>query len=351
MFRDGEIPDETVLKSCELSEKYGLSGMWQSLAYARYPYFDAQNKARVRGDKLTRDYDLSTVFETHPQRIALLSLTPELASEIPVLNGFVYSPFEFDVLTHTSGKLSMLEMAEVLFPKYQTNFESFEAFRLHLLETVNGGKTEDGQSVWHKASPKSEELLSLGKEIARLEGENSALTDGIGLPVEIKETIKTLDDQIKAFDTEINACDAALKIISTIQKDCHQDSAPELNKNIGDILDTLTQHYKGVKIDDAMKLKVIDPKGGDFRDVDQLSAGTMDQVHFAFRYGISELISHEMPFILDEPFVRYDKQRKTEALKLLAELSSTRQVILFTCDDVEENLLRSLGASYHKIVL
>ncbi len=136
MFRDGEIPDETVLKSCELSEKYGLSGMWQSLAYARYPYFDAQNKARVRGDKLTRDYDLSTVFETHPQRIALLSLTPELAAEIPVLNGFVYSPFEFDVLTYTSGKLSMLEMAEALFPKYQTSFESFEMFRLHLLETV-----------------------------------------------------------------------------------------------------------------------------------------------------------------------------------------------------------------------
>ncbi|HAZ05559.1 MAG TPA: hypothetical protein DCY58_03745 [Acetobacterium sp.] len=239
------------------------------------------------------------------------------------------------------------QQLEELKIRFNGNLELLE----NLLETVNGGKTEDGQSVWHKASPKSEELLSLGKEIARLEGENSALTDGIGLPVEIKETIKTLDDQIKAFDTEINACDAALKIISTIQKDCHQDSAPELNKNIGDILDTLTQHYKGVKIDDAMKLKVIDPKGGDFRDVDQLSAGTMDQVHFAFRYGISELISHEMPFILDEPFVRYDKQRKTEALKLLAELSSTRQVILFTCDDVEENLLRSLGASYHKIVL
>ncbi|KAF5090541.1 AAA domain protein [anaerobic digester metagenome] len=239
------------------------------------------------------------------------------------------------------------QQLEELKIRFNGNLELLE----NLLETVNGGKTEDGQAVWHKASPKSEELLSLGKEIARLEGENSALTDGIGLPVEIKETIKTLDSQIQAFDTEISACNAALEIISTIQKDCHQDSAPELNKNIGDILDTLTQHYKGVKIDDAMKLKVIDPKGGDFRDVDQLSAGTMDQVHFAFRYGISELISHEMPFILDEPFVRYDKQRKTEALKLLAELSSSRQVILFTCDEVEENLLRSLGASYHKIVL
>jgi hypothetical protein len=110
--------------------------MWQSLAYARYPYFDAQNKARVRGDKLTRDYDLSTVFETHPQRIALLSLTPELAAEIPVLNGFVYSPFEFEVLTYTSGKLSMLEMAEAFSPSIRRTSKVLMAFRLHLLETV-----------------------------------------------------------------------------------------------------------------------------------------------------------------------------------------------------------------------
>lgn len=64
------------LESYNLSEKYGLSGMWQGLAYSRYPYFDAQYKARIRGDKLTRDYQGETVFATHPQRIALLSLTP-----------------------------------------------------------------------------------------------------------------------------------------------------------------------------------------------------------------------------------------------------------------------------------
>jgi uncharacterized protein YhaN len=58
-----------------------------------------------------------------------------------------------------------------------------------------------------------------------------------------------------------------------------------------------------------------------------------------------------MPFILDEPFVRYDKQRKTQALKLLSQLSDKRQVILFTCDESEEMRLKELGAKYHKIQL
>ena len=82
----------------------------------------------------------------------------------------------------------------------------------------------------HKASPKSEELLSLGKEIARLEGENNALTDGIGLPVEIRETIKSLDAQIHSCDIEIKACNAVLQILENIQKESHLESAPELNK-------------------------------------------------------------------------------------------------------------------------
>ncbi|MEN1760516.1 radical SAM protein [Anoxynatronum sibiricum] len=136
LFREGEVPDAAILESYKLSETYGVTGLWQSMAYAHYPYFNAQYKARVRGDKLTSDYDPETVFDTYPQRISLLSLTPELAREIPVLNGFVYSPFEFEVLTYTSGKLTMLEMAEVLYPKYHNSFEDFNGFKVHLLETI-----------------------------------------------------------------------------------------------------------------------------------------------------------------------------------------------------------------------
>ncbi|HPR89927.1 MAG TPA: radical SAM protein [Synergistaceae bacterium] len=136
MFRDGGIPDETVMRSYALSERYGLSGMWQSLAYSKFPYLDAQYKARIRGDALTRDYDMHSMFDTYPQRVFLLSLTPSLAADIPSVNGFVVSPFEFEVLKHSSGKLTMLEMAEAIFPDCRSAFENFEDFKPHLLETV-----------------------------------------------------------------------------------------------------------------------------------------------------------------------------------------------------------------------
>jgi uncharacterized protein YhaN len=100
-----------------------------------------------------------------------------------------------------------------------------------------------------------------------------------------------------------------------------------------------------------MQVKVVDPTGGDFKEADQLSAGTMDQVHFAFRFGMGNLITREMPFIMDEPFVRYDKKRKTQALKLLAKLSAQKQIILFTCGNEEERILTELGQMYHRIEL
>ncbi|MBK5243575.1 MAG: AAA family ATPase [Eubacteriaceae bacterium] len=230
---------------------------------------------------------------------------------------------------------------------FNTNLRLLEG----LYETVNAGKIAGGNSLWDKAPPQAEELLKLGKEIARLEGENNTLMEGVSLPVETTEALKTLNSQIDACDLEIRACDAALEILEKIQKESHQDSAPELNQHIGAILGELTQHYQGVKIDETMKVKVVDPLVGNFRDAEQLSAGTMDQVHFAFRYGISDVLNRDMPFILDEPFARYDHQRKTQALKLLGELSQREQVILFTCGDGEGQILDALGVAYHSIQL
>jgi uncharacterized protein YhaN len=54
---------------------------------------------------------------------------------------------------------------------------------------------------------------------------------------------------------------------------------------------------------------------------------------------------------MDEPFVRYDKKRKTQALKLLAKLSAQKQIILFTCGNEEERILTELGQMYHRIEL
>ncbi|MGV8905475.1 MAG: ATP-binding protein [Acetobacterium sp.] len=255
-----------------------------------------------------------------------------------------YGVGTIEAYTDGCKKSQQLEEMKI---NFNTNLRLLES----LYDTVNAVKIPDGKSLWNKAPLQAEKLLRLGKEIARLEGENNSLMDGVSLPVETSEALRTLNSQIAACDLEIRACNAAIEILEKIQKESHQESAPELNERIGDILGAITQHYQGVKIDETMKVKVVDPQVGNFRDTEQLSAGTMDQVHFAFRYGISDVLSRDMPFILDEPFARYDIKRKTQALKLLAELSKSEQVILFTCGDDEARILDNLAVDYHRLSL
>jgi len=255
-----------------------------------------------------------------------------------------YGVHSIEAYTDGCKKSQQLEEMKI---NFNTNLRLLES----LYDTVNAVKIPAGKSLWDKAPLQAEELLRQGKEIARLEGENNSLMDGVSLPVETSEALRTLNSQIDACDLEIRACNAAIEILGKIQKESHQESAPELNERIGDILGELTEHYQGVKIDENMKVKVVDPQVGNFRDAEQLSAGTMDQVHFAFRYGISDVLNRDMPFILDEPFARYDIKRKTQALKLLAELSQREQVILFTCGNDEGQILDNLGVKYHRLTL
>ena len=49
----------------------------------------------------------------------------------------------------------------------------------------------------------------------------------------------------------------------------------------------------------------------------------------------------EVPIILDEPFAMYDEKRLESALRILS--GSARQVILFTCQSRELDMLSNMG--------
>jgi uncharacterized protein YhaN len=72
---------------------------------------------------------------------------------------------------------------------------------------------------------------------------------------------------------------------------------------------------------------------GDTVPVSGLSEGTADQLYFALRYAwlTNYLDSHEsLPFIVDDILIRFDDQRASKTLDVLAALSKRTQVLFFT---------------------
>ena len=65
----------------------------------------------------------------------------------------------------------------------------------------------------------------------------------------------------------------------------------------------------------------------------------MDQLYLSLRLAVAEELIPDVPLVLDDAFVRFDDNRLKTALEILQEEASSKQVILFTCQSREKDLL------------
>ncbi|OCT12121.1 hypothetical protein A8709_30170 [Paenibacillus pectinilyticus] len=68
-------------------------------------------------------------------------------------------------------------------------------------------------------------------------------------------------------------------------------------------------------------------------DTQQLSRGTAEQLYLAMRFALVEEYAGKaiLPLVLDDILVNFDEERMESCLRVLAELSTRHQVLLFTC--------------------
>ncbi len=179
-------------------------------------------------------------------------------------------------------------------------------------------------------------------EIAALEGNEEELLKN-------KERYNELELKQKEDAIELNAVKLALSTIQELSTDIHDSFGQQLNKAVSQVISEITdERYKDLKIDEKLEIKV-DWKGK-YVLLDRLSAGTIDQVYFALRMAVADLLlgTEEVPLILDDSFALYDD---TRVGAVLAKLAMRGQVILFTCHKREQRLLEELGLSYHLVDL
>lgn len=69
------------------------------------------------------------------------------------------------------------------------------------------------------------------------------------------------------------------------------------------------------------------------------SEGTIDQLYLSLRLAVAQELMPEAPLVLDDALVRFDDTRMKAAMVLLGQLSSKKQVILFSCQEREQAAL------------
>ncbi len=142
-------------------------------------------------------------------------------------------------------------------------------------------------------------------------------------------------------DTEIEALGLAIDRICEISSGIFQTNGGALNEAASGILAEITcGRYTRIVMDETGEVRIHTPSR--VLGLRQVSEGTMQQIYFALRMASGELFCKgtRFPVILDEPFAMYDEERLKAALSWLKK--SGRQVILFTCQRREQEILEQL---------
>lgn len=248
------------------------------------------------------------------------------------------------------AELKLVETTlEVLLDKGQTPFQLAE--RRKEISRARRDLQEELEKLEHIPRLSSIEFQKVVSSIERLETERkqcqdqilklSALSQVDGATVEdlncLKERESTLQDQLKVALDRLVVFQLTLGGLRQVRDQVMREAQHELAPRLGRYLERLTQgRYARASVDENLQIEVylnstLDQSVG----VEVLSGGTRDQVYFSARLALCDMLfgKAQPPLLLDDPFVTFDSERKEAALKLCKELSTDRQILLFTCHE------------------
>jgi uncharacterized protein YhaN len=140
------------------------------------------------------------------------------------------------------------------------------------------------------------------------------------------------------LEERLAICQLTRDVIQIAKERTMRSARDELEPAIGACLSTITHgRYDRVEADDDLNLKVFSQERGDWVAVDngELSRGMVDQLYLAARLALLGLLYRDAkpPLLLDDPFVKFDPERREQAVALCKEIAHEHQILLFTCHE------------------
>lgn len=169
------------------------------------------------------------------------------------------------------------------------------------------------------------------------------------------EEAKQPGEQERELLEDIRALELAAAEIDRLSSEYYEESLDELGSAVSKWMSQLTAgKYDHAIVKEDGKLVIL----ADGKEIlpEALSHGTLEQIYLAFRLAVGEIVTKEepMPVIFDEAFGMYDEKRLMQTLRALdcqIRKEQGRQILIFTCQKREMELLEQSGITYHKIVL
>lgn len=239
--------------------------------------------------------------------------------------------------TQIENQLEMVENSYRLLLK-DRDLEEIKKELGDIIEDNLGEEFENADDLDDALKYKNEALLNLEKEIKDVENMINNRFMGRKAPHEIGDEIERIKEEIEEGENEVYICDVAMTVLKESFKELQRSFAPLLNNKVSKIFSFLTKGaYDEIRVSENYSISLREKEGNSLFSIEYLSNGAFDQIYFALRMALMEMIfeDKEVPIILDDAFIQYDEERLRRALKLLEYYAQNKQIILFTCQTRE----------------
>lgn len=213
--------------------------------------------------------------------------------------------------------------------------ENIEELSARVREVTENSGIDEGiadldlDSMEKKLKEEQLDVLSVLKET---ESKLSYVYHGGKSPADVETEIIQIDEAIRDAEKKLRAVEMAEEVFKDVYEIRKSDFTPKVNEKVNSYLERLTNgKYSDVRVSEEYKLKISSDRNNLY-DAEYFSQGTYEQIYFALRLALCDLIGEGTePVFLDDFLMAYDDARATNTIKMLEEIAKERQIILFTC--------------------
>ena len=179
------------------------------------------------------------------------------------------------------------------------------------------------------------------RQLQLRQGQLLGQMDALGDENALLEALAQNRQRISRLEDTYSALLLAQETLAEAAQALQRRFAPRITQRTRELFSRLTnQRYDRVTLDENLNLSASTREEDLLRSALWRSDGTVDQLYLALRLAVAEALTPDAPLILDDALVRFDDQRLEAALEVLREEAETKQILLFTCQSRERQLLK-----------